>query len=180
MLVYKVPHIPGKKDKFFFFVVKVNSVCLVCGKALAIMKKANVECHYSLKHAKLDELSRQMHSQLKINAHLFEFECSTSSFHTTTDWQQEYFVCKFCGECINSQEAEISWGLVHSSYRLFCWSFAFCIPMALGEHFKWPFIWERFPSPAVNNIIYSSMVYNWSLPFNNTKLKRNTCNVQHM
>ena len=42
-------------------------MCLVCGEALAVMKKANVERHYSLKHAKLDELRGQMRLD-KMNA----------------------------------------------------------------------------------------------------------------
>ncbi len=42
-------------------------VCLVCGEALAVMKKAYLERHYSSKHAKLDELKGQMHFD-KMNA----------------------------------------------------------------------------------------------------------------
>ncbi|XP_073330798.1 general transcription factor II-I repeat domain-containing protein 2A-like [Pagrus major] len=54
-------------DDFFFVEVKGKPVCLVCGEALAVMKKANVERHYSSKHAKLDELKGQMRLD-KINA----------------------------------------------------------------------------------------------------------------
>lgn len=42
-------------------------MCLVCGEALAVMKKANLERHYSSKHAKLSELGGQMRLD-KINA----------------------------------------------------------------------------------------------------------------
>ena len=34
-------------------------MCLVCGDALAVMKKANLECHYSAKHTKMDALNGQ-------------------------------------------------------------------------------------------------------------------------
>ena len=54
-------------NDFFFVEVKGKPVCLVCGEALAVMKKANVERHYSSKHAKLDELKGQMRLD-KINA----------------------------------------------------------------------------------------------------------------
>ena len=43
-------------NEFFFVEVKGKSVCLVCGDALEVMKKANVERYYSVKHAKLDAL----------------------------------------------------------------------------------------------------------------------------
>ena len=50
-----------KWTNYFFFVeVKGKPVCLVCGEALAVMKKANVERHYSWKHAKIDELRGKM------------------------------------------------------------------------------------------------------------------------
>jgi hypothetical protein len=45
---------------FFFDEVKGKPVCLVCGDALAVMKKANLERHYSSKHAKRNELGGQM------------------------------------------------------------------------------------------------------------------------
>lgn len=49
-------------QKIIFFVeVKGKPVCLVCGDVLAVMKKANLEHHYSSKHAKLNELGSQMH-----------------------------------------------------------------------------------------------------------------------
>ncbi|XP_054466301.1 histidine triad nucleotide-binding protein 2, mitochondrial isoform X2 [Anoplopoma fimbria] len=54
-------------NDFFFVEVKGKPVCLVCGGALAVMKKANVERHYSSKHAKLDELKGQMRLD-KMNA----------------------------------------------------------------------------------------------------------------
>ena len=54
-------------NDFFFVEVKGKPVCLVCGEALAVMKKANVERHYSSKHAKLDELKGQMRLDI-INA----------------------------------------------------------------------------------------------------------------
>ncbi len=38
----------------FFVEVKGKPVCLICGDALAVMKKANLERHYSSKHAKLN------------------------------------------------------------------------------------------------------------------------------
>ncbi|KAL7395576.1 hypothetical protein ABVT39_019609 [Epinephelus coioides] len=47
-------------NDFFFVEVKGKPVCLVCGEALAVMKKGNLERHYSLKHAKLCELKGQM------------------------------------------------------------------------------------------------------------------------
>ena len=47
-------------NKFFFVKLKRKSVCLVCGDALAVMKKANLEYHYSTKHAKLDALKGQV------------------------------------------------------------------------------------------------------------------------
>jgi hypothetical protein len=51
----------------FFVEVKGKPVCLVCGDALAVMKKANLERHYSSKNAKLNELGGQMRLD-KINA----------------------------------------------------------------------------------------------------------------
>ncbi|XP_074045122.1 LYR motif-containing protein 9 isoform X1 [Macrotis lagotis] len=47
-------------NDYFFVEVKGKPVCLVCGNALAVMKKANLERHYSSKHAKLSELGGQM------------------------------------------------------------------------------------------------------------------------
>ena len=47
-------------NEFFFVNMKGRSVCLVCGDALAVMKKTNLECHYSVKHAKLDVLKGQV------------------------------------------------------------------------------------------------------------------------
>ena len=34
-------------------------MCLVCGDALVVMKKAHLKRHYSVKHAKLDALKGQ-------------------------------------------------------------------------------------------------------------------------
>ncbi len=48
------------KNYYFFVEVKGKPVCLVCGDALAVMKKANLERHYSSKHDKLNELQGQM------------------------------------------------------------------------------------------------------------------------
>lgn len=42
-------------------------MCLVCGKVLAVMEKANLKRHYSSKHAKLDKLKGQMRLD-KMNA----------------------------------------------------------------------------------------------------------------
>ncbi len=50
-----------KTNDYFFVEVKGKPVCLVCGDALAVMKKANLEHYYSSKHAKLNELQGQMH-----------------------------------------------------------------------------------------------------------------------
>uniref|UniRef100_A0A9J7YT13 SPIN-DOC-like zinc-finger domain-containing protein n=1 Tax=Cyprinus carpio carpio TaxID=630221 RepID=A0A9J7YT13_CYPCA len=47
-------------NDYFFVEVKGKPVCLVCGDALAVMKKANLERHYSSKHAKLNALQGQM------------------------------------------------------------------------------------------------------------------------
>jgi hypothetical protein len=38
-------------NDYSFVEVKGKPVCLVCGDALAVMKKANLERHYSSKHA---------------------------------------------------------------------------------------------------------------------------------
>jgi hypothetical protein len=43
-------------NDYFFVEVKGKPVCLVCGDALAVLKKNNLERHYSSKHAKLNEL----------------------------------------------------------------------------------------------------------------------------
>ena len=60
-------------NDYFFVEVKGKPVCLVCGDALAVMTKANLECHYSSKHAKLNELGGQMRLD-KINALQWSFE----------------------------------------------------------------------------------------------------------
>lgn len=44
---------------FFFVEVKGKPVCLIYGEALAVMKKATLECHFTTKHAKLDEQKGQ-------------------------------------------------------------------------------------------------------------------------
>ena len=54
-------------NDYFFVEVKGKPVCLVCGDALAVLKIANVERHYSSKHAKLSALGGQMRLD-KINA----------------------------------------------------------------------------------------------------------------
>lgn len=43
-------------EDYFFVEVIGKSVCLVCGESLAVLKKANLERHYSTKHARLSEL----------------------------------------------------------------------------------------------------------------------------
>jgi len=54
-------------NDYFFVEVKGKPVCLVCREALSVMKKSNLERHYSSKHAKLDELKGQMRLD-KVNA----------------------------------------------------------------------------------------------------------------
>lgn len=44
----------------FFVEIKVKPVHLICEDTLAVMKKANLEHHYSSKHAKLKNLKAQM------------------------------------------------------------------------------------------------------------------------
>uniref|UniRef100_A0A674N6P6 SPIN-DOC-like zinc-finger domain-containing protein n=1 Tax=Takifugu rubripes TaxID=31033 RepID=A0A674N6P6_TAKRU len=66
-------------NDFFFVEVKGKPVCLVCGEALAVMKKANLEHHYSTKHAKLDELKGQMRVD-KVNALRRSLEAQQAAF----------------------------------------------------------------------------------------------------
>ncbi|XP_045118463.1 general transcription factor II-I repeat domain-containing protein 2B-like [Portunus trituberculatus] len=66
-------------NDYFFVEVKGKPVCLVCGDALAVMKKANVERHYSSKHAKLSDLGGQMRLD-KINALRRCLESQQASF----------------------------------------------------------------------------------------------------
>ena len=40
--------------------VKGRPVCRVCGESLAVMKKTNLERHYSTKHARLSEFQGQL------------------------------------------------------------------------------------------------------------------------
>lgn len=47
-------------NDYFFVEVESKPVCLVCGVALAVMKKSNLERHYSTKHAQLNELVGEM------------------------------------------------------------------------------------------------------------------------
>uniref|UniRef100_UPI00358F8063 general transcription factor II-I repeat domain-containing protein 2A-like n=1 Tax=Myxine glutinosa TaxID=7769 RepID=UPI00358F8063 len=47
-------------NDYLFVEVKGKPVCLVCREALSVMNKANLERHYSSKHAKLNELKGQM------------------------------------------------------------------------------------------------------------------------
>lgn len=54
-------------NDFFFVEVKGKPVCLVCREALAVMKKANLERHYTSKHAKLQDLKGQLRLD-KVNA----------------------------------------------------------------------------------------------------------------
>lgn len=37
-------------------------MCLVCGDKMVVMKKGNIEHHYSMKHATLDQLKGRAHS----------------------------------------------------------------------------------------------------------------------
>lgn len=46
-------------NDYFFVELRGKPVCLVCGEALAVMKKANLERHYTTKHAKLHSLHGQ-------------------------------------------------------------------------------------------------------------------------
>ncbi|TWW69198.1 Protein ZBED8 [Takifugu flavidus] len=66
-------------NDFFFVEVKGKPVCLVCGEALAVMKKANLERHYSTKHAKLNELKGQMRVD-KVNALRRSLEAQQAAF----------------------------------------------------------------------------------------------------
>uniref|UniRef100_A0A674NTU2 SPIN-DOC-like zinc-finger domain-containing protein n=1 Tax=Takifugu rubripes TaxID=31033 RepID=A0A674NTU2_TAKRU len=66
-------------NDFFFVEVKGKPVCRVCGEALEVMKKANLERHYSWKHAKLDELKGQMRLD-KINALCRSLEAQQAAF----------------------------------------------------------------------------------------------------
>ncbi|TWW59917.1 Protein ZBED8 [Takifugu flavidus] len=66
-------------NDFFFVEIKGKSVCLVCGEALAVMKKANLERHYSTKHAKLDELKGQKRVD-KVNALRRSLEAQQAAF----------------------------------------------------------------------------------------------------
>ncbi|TWW71158.1 General transcription factor II-I repeat domain-containing protein 2A [Takifugu flavidus] len=66
-------------NDFFFVEVKGKPVCLVCGEALVVMKKANLERHYSTKHAKLDELKGPMRVD-KVNALRRSLEAQQAAF----------------------------------------------------------------------------------------------------
>ncbi|MBN3322622.1 GTD2A protein, partial [Atractosteus spatula] len=69
-----------KWTNYYFFVeVKGKPVCLVCGNALAVMKKDNLEHHYSSNHAKLNELGGQMRLD-KINALQRSLESQQAAF----------------------------------------------------------------------------------------------------
>ncbi|KAM4043803.1 general transcription factor II-I repeat domain-containing protein 2-like [Anomaloglossus baeobatrachus] len=67
-------------NDYFFVEVKGKPVCLVCSETLAVMKKANLERHYSSKHAKLNELEGQMRLD-KINALRRSLELQQSAFN---------------------------------------------------------------------------------------------------
>ncbi|XP_069840988.1 general transcription factor II-I repeat domain-containing protein 2B-like [Dendropsophus ebraccatus] len=64
---------------YFFLEVKGKPVCLVCGEALAVMKKANLERHYSSRHAKHSDLKGQMRLD-KINALQRTLESQQAAF----------------------------------------------------------------------------------------------------
>lgn len=66
-------------NDYFFVEVKGKPVCLVCGDALAVMKKVNLERHYSSKHAKLSELGGQLRLD-KINALQRSLESQQATF----------------------------------------------------------------------------------------------------
>lgn len=66
-------------NDYFFVEVKGKTVCLVCGDALAVMKKANLERHFATKHAKLDELKGQVRVD-KINALRLSFGAQQALF----------------------------------------------------------------------------------------------------
>ena len=60
---------------FFPRAMQTRPVYLVCGDALAVMEKVNLECPHSAKHAKLDELK----GKARLNCHsLTEFVLPTS------------------------------------------------------------------------------------------------------
>ena len=54
-------------------------MCLVCGDALAVMKKGNLERHYNSKHAKLAELEGNVR-QVKIRALRRSLESQQAAF----------------------------------------------------------------------------------------------------
>lgn len=54
-------------EDYFFVEVMGKPLCLVCGESLAVLKKANLERHYSTKHARLSELQGQVRKD-KLNA----------------------------------------------------------------------------------------------------------------
>ena len=66
-------------NEFFFAEVKGKPVCLVCGDALVVMKKANLERHCSSIHAKLNELGGQLRLD-KINALQRSLESQQATF----------------------------------------------------------------------------------------------------
>ncbi|XP_016061495.1 PREDICTED: general transcription factor II-I repeat domain-containing protein 2B-like isoform X1 [Miniopterus natalensis] len=66
-------------NDYFFVEVKGKPVCLVCGSALAVMEKANLEHHYSSKHAQLNELGGQMRLD-KISALQRSLESQQAAF----------------------------------------------------------------------------------------------------
>lgn len=83
-------------EDYFFVEVMGKPVCLVCGESLAVLKKANLERHYSTKHAKLAELQGQLRKD-KLNA-LAMFSCPADNFHKTKFHQRKRCACQLCGE----------------------------------------------------------------------------------
>ena len=67
-----------------FFQINGKPVCLVCGDALGVMKKANLERHCISKHAKLNELSGQMRKE-KISALQQSLESQQATFTRPSD-----------------------------------------------------------------------------------------------
>lgn len=78
-----------KRTNYYFSIeVKDKPVCSVCGVVLAVMKKANLEHHYGLKHDKLNELQGQMHlDKLK----LANKQLSQDSILTETGLCRQFF-----------------------------------------------------------------------------------------
>lgn len=78
----------------FFIEVNVKPGCLVCGEALAAMKKVTLERRYSPKHADLHELKGQMRLH---KMRLFSGVWGSNK-QLSQDEQREYYMCRFYGE----------------------------------------------------------------------------------